>query len=306
MTDQREVLVILGPTATGKTKVAIRVASLIDGEIISADSRAFFARLDVTTAKPTPAERSAVPHHLIDRVPIDGEYDAMAFRRDVERLIPQIHGRGHVPIVVGGGTLYLGVILHGIFDGPAKDRDLRRRLEDAPVEELYGRLTSVDPERARVIHPHDRLRIVRALEVYESTGRPISEWQRKARPLPYDFRLFGLRRDRDDHRAAIASRVDRMLSEGMIEEIASLRDQGLLHPGVQAFRTIGIEPVFSYLDGRLTEMELREEMIRKTWGLVRRQMAWFKREEGVTWIDVTERSAADVASEIIRRWEEGE
>jgi len=300
------VLVILGPTATGKTRVGIEVAHRIAGEIISADSRAFFSCLDVTTAKPTLAERRGIPHHLIDRVPIDGEYDAMAFRRDVERLIPEIKGRGRIPIVVGGGTLYLGAILRGIFEGPAKDEAFRKSLEGVPTEELHHRLSDVDPEGSRAIHPHDRMRIVRALEVYETTGRPIGEWQREASPLPYDFRIFGLKRDRDDHRRAIASRVEGMLKAGLVEEISRLREEGRLRPGLQAFRTIGVEPVFSYLGGKLSEEGLKEEIVRQTWALVRRQMAWFRREKDVIWIDVTGRSASDVVSEIMKRWEKRE
>ena len=299
----RAVLVILGPTATGKSVVGIEVALRIGGEVISADSRAFFSGLDIATAKPTAAERAGIPHHLIDRVPIDGEYDAMAFRRDVERLILQIEGRGRVPIVVGGGTLYLGAILRGIFEGPAKDEAFRRGLEGVPTEELHRRLSDLDPKGSRSIHPHDRMRIVRALEVYEATGRPIGEWQREARPLPYDFAVFGLKRDRDDHRRAIASRVEGMLRAGLVEEISRLRDGGLLRPGTQAFRTIGVGPVLSYLEGELDGEGLKEGIVRQTWALVRRQIAWFKRERNVTWIDVTGRSAGEVASEIIRRWE---
>jgi len=305
-TDRPPVLVILGPTATGKTEVAIEVARLIDGEIISADSRAFFAGLDVTTAKPTPHERADIPHHLIDRVPLDGEYDAMSFRRDVKRLVPQIVGRGRVPILVGGGTVYLGAILRGIFEGPAKDRSFRKRMEGIPTDQLHRRLSAVDPDAARAIHENDRLRIVRALEVYESTGRPISAWQREAEPLPYDFRVFGLKRDRDDQRRAIASRVDAMLEAGLVSEIARLREEGLLSDRVQAFRTVGVKEVFGYLDGKLTGDQLREEIVRRTRSLAKRQTAWFKREKNVVWIDVTGRSATEVASEIIRGWEKSD
>jgi len=305
-TVRRPVLVILGPTATGKTKVAIDVARLIDGEIISADSRTFFAGLDVTTAKPTPDERAGIPHHLIDRVPLDGEYDAMSFRRDVKRLVPQILERGRVPILVGGGTLYLGAVLRGIFEGPAKDRSFRERMEGIPTDELHRRLSAVDPDAAGAIHRNDRLRIVRALEVYEATGRPISEWQREAEPLPYDFRVFGLERERDDHRRAIASRVGAMLKAGLVSEIARLRKEGLLSERVQAFRTAGVKEVFAYLDGKLTEDELREGIVRRTWSLAKRQIAWFKREKGVSWIDVTGCSTKDVASEIIRGWKKSD
>lgn len=298
------VVVILGPTAVGKSAVAIEVALRLDGEVISADSRAFFRGLDIATDKPSPSSRHGVPHHLIDIADVDGSYDAMAFRRDADRLIRKIRGRGRVPIVAGGGTLYLGAILRGIFTGPSADERVRRRLWERPTGELYARLTKVDPVAAERIHRNDRLRMVRALEVYELTGRPISELQEGAQPLPYRFASFGLRRERKAHRSAIADRVKGMLQSGLIAEVEHLRREGL-HREAQAYRTIGVREVFAYLDGEISQEELQERIVRNTWALVRRQMAWFRSEEGVTWIDVTDRTPQGVAAEIVDRLQLG-
>ena len=292
------VVVILGPTATGKSAVAIEVALRLNGEVISADSRAFFRGLDIATDKPPRSQRRGVPHHLLDVVAIDGNYDAMAFRRDADRAIREIREREHVPIVVGGGTLYLGALLRGLFPGPSADTALRNELAERPSSELYERLCTVDPEGAAKIHPHDRLRIVRALEVHELTGQPISTLQKGSRPLPYRFSCFGLRRTKSDHRTAIAARVDRMLERGLVAEVTRLQQEGLRRDH-QAYRTIGVREVFDYLDGKLTLARLRETLINHTWTLVRRQTAWFQNEKDVLWIDVTGRTPDAIADEIL-------
>ncbi|MEW5827076.1 MAG: tRNA (adenosine(37)-N6)-dimethylallyltransferase MiaA [Candidatus Bipolaricaulota bacterium] len=298
------VLVVLGPTATGKTDVAIRIAETLDGEIISADSRAFFAGLDIVTAKPTPEERNRVPHHLIDRVPMDGSYDAMEFRRDVAKLVPDIAGRGRVPILAGGATLYLAAVLRGLFEGPGKDPSFRDSVAGVPSAELHARLAHVDPDAAVAIHAHDRLRIVRALEVHASTGRAMSALQREAEPLSFRFRRFGLQCRADEHRAAIAARARRMLDAGLLREAAGWRHGGLT-PACQAYRSVGVREAIAALDGG-SETALREALLRDTWALARRQMSWFRREPDVRWIDVTQRTAADVAEEIVAFWRQEE
>lgn len=297
------VLVLLGPTATGKTAIAVEVALRIDGEIVSADSRAFFEGLDVVTAKPTVSECRGVPHHLIGAVPLDRSYDAMTFRQDVDRLIPEIASRGRTSILAGGGTLYLGAVLRGIFEGPSKDEALRSALEDVPIEDLHERLRRVDPVAAASIHRNDRLRIVRALEVHQATGRPISDWQTEARPLPYDFVVFGLQREREDHRAAIEDRVGEMLAAGLVDEVRDVIERGLA-PEAQAYRTIGVPEVVAHVEGRTTQEEMVKAIVRQTWALARRQRAWFRRDRGVIWVDVTGRSAEDLAGEIVTTWKE--
>lgn len=293
-------IVILGPTATGKSATAIDVALTVGGEVISADSRAFFRGLDIVTDKPSPALRARIRHHLIDIIEPTGAYDAMAFRNDVERLIPQIAARGAAPLLVGGGTLYLGAVLRGIFSGPSADPDLRRKLLSEPLPRLYERLQKVDPIAAARIHENDRLRIVRALEVRALTGRPISALQQEAEPLPYRFLRFGLWRERDDHRRVIARRVAVMLRAGLIDEVTRLREAGL-GPSHQAYRTIGVRETYRYLDGSLTKAQLTERITRNSWALARRQLTWFRREESVDWIPVTGKTAKEVASEIVSR-----
>ncbi|MEA3356481.1 MAG: tRNA (adenosine(37)-N6)-dimethylallyltransferase MiaA [Candidatus Bipolaricaulota bacterium] len=293
-------VVVLGPTAVGKSVVGVEVALRSHGEIISADSRSFFRGLDIATDKPSLVARRGVPHHLIDRVDLAEGYDAMSFRKDAARLIPAIQGRAHLPIIVGGGTLYLGAILRGIFEGPSADEGLRKELESRPRQELYDRLHKIDPEAAAKIHPNDRLRIVRALEVYELTGNPISVLQRRARPLGYSFRIIGLSRERAEHRRVIADRVDGMLRRGLIDEVKRLKAKGL-GPGTQVYRTIGVREVFSYLAGEIGLEELRGQIIVNTWRLVRRQLAWFRNDEGVNWLNVTGRSVDDITDEIICR-----
>lgn len=292
--------VILGPTGLGKSAIAIEAAKRLDGEIISADSRAFFRGLDIATDKPSCPERRGVPHHLIDIIAINGSYDAMAFRNDVDRLVPEIGKRQHLPVIVGGGTLYLGAILRGLFVGPCADARIRERLARQPLEELYSRLTQVDSIRAAQVHPHDRQRIVRALEVYEVTGQPISRLQQETTPLPYRFVRFGLRRAKADHRAAIAARVEKMLAAGLIDEIERLRAQGLTRD-CQAYRSIGVREVFAFLEGKINYTQLREALLTHTWALARRQMAWFANDQDVHWIDVTGCLPAQVAEKIAAR-----
>jgi tRNA dimethylallyltransferase len=295
------ILVILGATATGKTAVAFAVAQRLGGEIISSDSRAFFAGLDIVTDKPTAVQREGIPHHLVDVAPFDGAYDAMSFRRDVEALVPEIARRGGVPILAGGGTVYLGAVLRGLFEGPGRHPEIRARLAKLPSVVLHRTLNDVDPASAAAIHGNDRMRLIRALEVYETTGRPMSAWQQEATPLPYPSYCVGLSRERDDHRGAIAARVRSMVTGGLVDEIARLRALGL-QPRMQAYRTIGVPEAFDCLDGKITVEEMEERIVQRTWALARRQSAWFRRDVGVCWIDVTGRSADEIAEGIVERW----
>ena len=292
------VLVILGPTATGKTTVAVETALRVDGEVISADSRAFFTGLDIVTDKPSIAERRGVPHHLIDCVPICGEYDAMAFRAVVARLVPEIAARARLPILAGGGTLYLASVLRGIFEGPGKSDAFRRSLDEVPSEDLHRRLATLDPPAAEAIHPRDRLRIVRALEVEAASGRPMTTWKAEARPLPFTFRVYGLTRERGDHRAAIEARARTMIESGLLDEVRHLRTLGLTAE-CQAYRSVGVPEASAYLDGAITRDDLLERIVRATWALARRQTSWFRAQPGVSWISVTGRTAAEVADEIV-------
>ncbi|MCI2425094.1 tRNA (adenosine(37)-N6)-dimethylallyltransferase MiaA [Candidatus Acetothermia bacterium] len=292
----QQVVVICGPTGVGKSEIGVALAELTNGEVISADSRSFFRGLDIGTDKPSPDVVRRIPHHLIDIVEFNQPYDVMHFRGDVDRLIKEIDGRGRMPLIVGGGTLYLRVILQGIFQGPSADTSLRQRLSNSSLVELYTQLQEVDPIAAARIHPHDRHRIIRALEVHHLTGRPISELQQEALPLSYDFYTIGLRMDKELHRQILKARIDRMLDQGLLAEAILLKEKGIM-PHMQTYRTIGYEELFSYIEGKLSFADALAAMKRNTIRLARRQLAWFQRE-AAQWIDVTGRSALDVAMEI--------
>jgi tRNA dimethylallyltransferase len=186
-------LLILGPTATGKSELAVAIAEHLDGEIISADARAIYRELNIGTAKPPPHLRARVPHHLIDLLDPTEHYDVMRFRQDVLKALEEIRARGRLPIVVGGSTLYISALTGTFFAGPKADPQIRQRLEAQPQEHLRKRLEEIDPEAAQRIHPNDKVRTVRALEVYELTGLPISRWHKESKvPFPYKFTKIGL------------------------------------------------------------------------------------------------------------------
>jgi tRNA dimethylallyltransferase len=293
----RNNLLILGPTGVGKTEVAIGVARELGGEIISADSRAFYRGLEIGTAKPTAQQRQLARHHLIDILDSGGRYDVMEFRRDVARLIEEIRGRAKLPIVVGGSTLYVQALTGRLFPGPKADLSLRQRLLKQPLEELYIMLKEVDPLAAQKIDRNDRQRIVRALEVYELTGRPLSELWREPEPFPYSFRKIGLTMDRQTLYRRLDRRVEQMIADGLIEEARRLKDK--LMPEMVAYRTIGYEESFAYLDGKISLAEAITLIKRNTRRLAKRQFTFFKRIPDVHWIDVTGKSADEVVKQIV-------
>ncbi|MCR4404583.1 MAG: tRNA (adenosine(37)-N6)-dimethylallyltransferase MiaA [Candidatus Acetothermia bacterium] len=293
----KEIPLIFGPTGVGKTEVALGLAQRLGGEIISADSRGFYRGLEIGTAKPTAEQRRLVPHHLLDIRSPEERYDVAEFRRDVARLIGEIRARGRWPIVVGGSTLYMQALVGGLFPGPQADLALRRRLLARPLEELYIRLREVDPRSAEKINPQDRQRLVRALEVYELTGRPLSELQAQSEPFPHSFIKIGLVMDRKRLYKRLDARVEAMLAQGLIEEARQLKRQ--VNPEMPAYRTIGYEEAFAYLEGALSLEEAVRLIKRNTRRLAKRQLTFFKRIPEAHWIDVTAKAAAEVVQEVL-------
>lgn len=292
-------MLILGPTAVGKSELAVALALRLDGEIISADARAIYKDLNVGTAKPPAHLRAKIPHHLIDFLDPTERYDVMEFRRDALRAIEEIRAREKVPIVVGGSTLYISALTGTFFAGPKADPQLRQRLESQPQEHLRQRLAEIDPEAAQRIHPNDRIRTIRALEVYELTGLPISRWQKESKvPFPYRFTKIGLTLHRKILYERINARVDAMLAAGLLEEARALRAK--LTPEMPAYRTIGYEELFEYLDGKISYEEAVRLIKKHTREYAKRQMIYFKREPDVHWIDVTGKSPQHVLEEALR------
>jgi tRNA dimethylallyltransferase len=289
---------ILGPTATGKSELAVAIAEHLDGEIISADARAIYRELNIGTAKPPPHLRARVPHHLIDLLDPTEHYDVMRFRQDVLKALEEIRARGRLPIVVGGSTLYISALTGTFFAGPKADPQIRQRLEAQPQEHLRKRLEEIDPEAAQRIHPNDKVRTVRALEVYELTGLPISRWHKESKvPFPYKFTKIGLTLNRKILYERINARVEQMLAAGLLEEAKALKAK--LTPEMPAYRTIGYEELFQYLDGKISYDEAVRLIKKHTREYAKRQLIYFKREPDVHWIDVTGKPLEEILNAVL-------
>ncbi|MBI3031187.1 MAG: tRNA (adenosine(37)-N6)-dimethylallyltransferase MiaA [Candidatus Rokubacteria bacterium] len=304
-------VVITGPTGVGKTEVAVRLASRLRVEVVSADSRQVYRGMDVGTAKPTGAERAAAPHHLVDVVDPEERYHAARFRAEAREAISAILERGKLPLVVGGTGLYVRVLLRGLLPAPPADPEVRRELkaflEREGVEALHTRLGAVDAEAARRIHPRDRVRIIRALEIYRLTGLPLgtpTHW-RQSRP-EWTTLVVGLTRPRASLYAALDARVDRMVVRGLKEETRGLLDAGY-GPALPAMQGIGYRHFVRVLRGAWSESEAIRTMKRDTRQYAKRQWTWFAREPGIRWVDVEAAGGLEGAAAQVEKWilEEG-
>lgn len=278
---------IVGPTAAGKSEMALELAEVIGGEIVSADSRQVYRHLDIGTAKPTAAEQARVPHHLLDVADPDQLFDAARYRRLTLAAASAIHARRR-PIVICGGTgLYLRALLHGLFRGPAAHPELRARLrglEERSPGALHQRLAAADPASAARLHPHDLLRVVRALEVLELTGRPISAWQDEHRFADSGLHVLvlGCARSREELAARIAARCRAMLAAGLLDEIRGLWARGY-GPELRPLQSVGYREMGTYLRGAADLATALEAFARATRRLAKRQRAWFGAQPAIQW-----------------------
>ncbi|GFO64948.1 tRNA (adenosine(37)-N6)-dimethylallyltransferase MiaA [Geomonas paludis] len=287
MTQEKiKLLVVGGPTGSGKSDLALRLAEEIDGEIVNADSMQIYRGLDIGTAKPSPQELARVPHHLIDIVSPDQDFTASDFRREASAAIDDIHRRGKKAIVVGGTGLYLRALLEGLLDSPTGDPELRRQFDAVPGEELLRRLAEVDPETAARLHPNDRVRLVRALEVYTQTGRPISAFRAEHGFSGDHYRAFkmAITVERAELYRRLEARVDRMLELGLVEEVRQLLAQGYSRE-LKSMRSIGYKEMTAYLAGEMTLDEAVTLIKRDSRRYAKRQMTWFGRENDIYWLE---------------------
>jgi tRNA dimethylallyltransferase len=281
------IVIILGPTAVGKTDLALDVASAFDGEIISADSMQVYRHLDIGTSKPTREERVRVPHHLIDVVDPDGEFSAALFNRQAGGIIGDLHVRKTI-IVAGGTGLYIRALTGGIIEGPGPDEGLRKtyrtRLESEDRESLYARLEAKDPEAAGRIHPHDAVRIIRALEIAELAGEPISEKQRRHgfRQVRYECLKVGLYRDRGELYRRIDSRASQMIEAGLVEETENILRMAY-NQNIKPLQSLGYKYIIRYIRKEMALEEALKLMQRDTRHYARRQMTWFRGEGDIEW-----------------------
>ena len=289
---------IVGPTAVGKTEIAIQLAQHLDAEIVSLDSRQIYRGMDIGTAKPTPNQRSAVPHHLIDCVEVDQPFSVADYQRLADTAIEEIHGRGKRTMVVGGAGLYFRGLIDGLFDGPGADAEIRAKFQREADEHgnvaLHERLRQCDPETADRVHPNNRVKVIRALEVYKLTGKPISalqqQWQRN-KPR-YPFRAFGLNMPREALYHRIEDRVDQMVEAGLIEEVQGLLNQGYPRNCV-AMQSFGYKELIDYLDGKRTLDEAIALLKQNTRRFAKRQLTWFCNDPRIEWLDISQFSSID-------------
>jgi tRNA dimethylallyltransferase len=288
-----QLVVITGPTASGKTALAIELASHYQAEIVSADSRQVYRHLDIGTAKPTPAQQARIPHHLIDIIDPAESFDAARFRQRAIRAIQDIFGRGKQVFVVGGTGLYVRALTRGLFAGPAADTAVRARLQQQENQEgrgfLHRQLQHVDPESAARLHPNDTVRLIRALEVFQLSGTPMSQWQREHRfqERPFDTLTIGLAVERATLYERIEQRCRVMLKEGLVEELRRIWALGY-SPELPVLQTIGYAQVARLLGGQYTAEEALEQMTQATRRLAKRQLTWFRAEPEVSWFAPTQ------------------
>lgn len=286
-----KVVMIVGPTATGKTQTAIELAKMINGEIISADSMQVYKYMDIGTAKPDPAEMMGIKHYLIDLINPDGTFSVAKFRELALGYIKEILNNGKTPIIAGGTGLYASSLIYNINYSETKiDGDLRNELNDTAKEKgndyLHNELRKIDPETASKIHPNDIKRIIRAIEVYRQTQKPISFHKSISREVKpeYEYMVYGFAMERAELYRRIDARTDNMFKNGLIDEVKKLLEMG--YKNAQAMQGLGYKEAIWYLNGETTLEETVNIIKRNTRRYAKRQMTWFRKMENVRWVNV--------------------
>ena len=298
--------VLAGPTASGKTEVAVELALGLDAEVISVDSMKVYRGMDVGTAKPSVEERRGVNYHLMDIRSPDGSYSASEFVRDADAAVKEIASRGKAVLMEGGTALYLKAFAEGLFEGPSASEELREKLEreafEKGVENLHGRRRKADPDAAERIHRRDLRRIVRALEVHELTGGPISALQQQWGRTRNGLELFwaGLAWPRELLYGRINRRVDRMMGMGLLDEVREIDSEAGF--GKQSSQAVGYRELLEHLRGWHSLERAVQLVKRHTRRFARHQMTWFKKFRGVRWVEMEEEKAGQAADEILARW----
>jgi tRNA dimethylallyltransferase len=294
------VVAVVGPTATGKTALAVALAHRLGGEVVNADSMQLYRGMDIGTAKPDLAERGGVRHHLLDLWHVREAASVADYRQRARAEIDRLRSAGVVPLLVGGSGLYVRAVLDEL-DFPGTDAALRARLEaelaDVGSVALHGRLAVLDPAAAAAVLPSNGRRIVRALEVIELTGGPFLAQLPEPRPH-YPAVVLGLDREPAELDERVAVRVERMWAAGFVDEVTALAADGL-RDGPTASRALGYAQVLAQLDGKLTAEEARERTVSTTRRFVRRQRSWFRRDAGTTWLDAGRQDLVDAAAAVI-------
>jgi tRNA dimethylallyltransferase len=307
-TPPKKVLVLVGPTASGKTALAIPLAEQLNAEIISADSRQIYRELTIGTAKPSPQELARVPHHFINELSLPAPYDAGIFMSEARERIAKILERGKIPLVVGGSTLYVQGLVRGFSPLPKGDPAIRKRLyqelAELGKETLYARLKALDEAQAQTLDPTKTQRLVRSLEIIEITGQKVSELKQEMLPPPFEVVMVGLEMPREKLYERINRRVEKMMQEGFLEEAKMLYERfGEQHDyeKINALQTVGYRELFEYFRGKYTLSETVARIQQHTRNYAKRQLTFFRNKFKLTWIEApqTEQDIAFALQRVI-------
>ena len=304
--NSNKIIFIVGPSAVGKSEIGFRLAQKLNGEIISCDAMQVYREVQIASDKPSRKTLETVPHHLVDIVSVSEDFDVARFRTLAVKAIEDIHGRGKLPVIVGGSGMYMSILLDGIFEdasGEKKSFEVKSAASTEDIGILFKRLKKVDPVTAQKISPSDRRRILRALEVFDTHGRPISELQKKRSGLwgKYPIKIFALNRPRAEIYRRVEARIDQMFENGLADEV-----RGLL--GVKLSKTasvvIGVPEVKGFLTGEYDLERAKYLMELHTRHYVKRQLTWFRRDSRLTWIVIEDnRNMDEIVKELTEKME---
>ena len=279
---------LIGPTASGKTALSLRLAKKLNAEIVSCDSMCVYRGMDTLTSKPTKSDRKKVKHHLVDIIPPTKEFNAAEYRKMALRAIEDILNRGKTPLFVGGSGLYVKAVVDGLFPSGKKDLRFRKRQEQLAKKYgnryLHNKLKRIDPVSAKKIHPNNVRRVIRALEIHHTEKKRPSELKKNTEPLSYDFKIFGLEIDREKLYGNIDKRVDEMFKQGLVQEVKRLSRKRL---SITAKGALGYSEVMGYLKGRYSLEDAKELLKRNTRRFAKRQLTWFRADNRIQWISAS-------------------
>ena len=301
-------IVITGPTATGKSALGVEVAKQLRGEIVSADSMLIYRYMNIGTAKPALEERQGIPHYMIDHIDPDEKYSVALYQGQATKCLEDIIERRKIPLLVGGTGLYIRALTeHYNFPGTEKNHELRQNLmhqaQKYGQEALHTRLTQIDPAAAARIHPHNLKRVIRALEVYYLTGKPFSYFQKRDQKGKYNLIMFGINMERQLLYRKIEERVDKMLRLGLVEEVQNLLNKGY-DVGLTSMQALGYKEIIAYLKGENTLTEAIYLLKRNTRHFAKRQLTWFKGDKRILWLKMEQDNISEVAQKIAGRYKE--
>ncbi len=292
MEDKTNLIVVVGPTAIGKTKISIELAKILNGEIVSADSMQVYKYMDIGTAKPTLEERQGISHHILDVVEPDQDFNVAIYQKIAKEAIDHIYEKDKLPIVVGGSGLYINSIVYPLdFTDAKEDQELRDKLYRVVDKKgnlfLHQKLMKVDPVTGKKVHPNDVKRIVRAMEIYHLTGKPMSEYRQnlKNAEIPYELAMIGLTMDRSKLYDRINRRVDEMIQKGLVYEVQELLNKGY-GKDLISMQGLGYKELIEYIEGKSSLEEAVEIIKRDTRRFAKRQLTWFRKDKRIYWIDI--------------------